>query len=209
MTQDEFTPQEIIEFKIYTQAQMEKDLLSMVEEKEKIDMRGIDLKPIHEDVILVERLDYGEIFSSTILASSQVTSFDRATNQTRHINTREARLKDSWLVRVIGISDTVSAHDVVENKKKAISIGDIAYINSESAYALNVRDAFKFLKDIDVYSRIWTVSINNILYVDKKFDFYKVKEELIRDRHVKSLEYARIARQEKAERSDLGKSRLV
>lgn len=209
MTQDEFTIEEIKEFKIFTKEQMEKEIQEMFDEKEKIDSRSNDLKIVHEDIVLIERLNYGDLFSSVFTLSDSVASYDRATGQTRHVNTKEARLKDSWLARVIKTSTTISMLDVVESKKKTIAKDDIIYINSESAYGLNVRHAETFLKDIDVYGRIWAVSINNVLHVDEAFNFYKVKEALIRGRHVQSLESARIARQEKAERSDLGKSRLV
>jgi len=141
----------------YSKEEMEKDLKNYYDKKQKTLERAEKVLIVHEDLIVVERLDV------KILSTWLVT--DPAADKENQRN--------SWYARVLKVSNVNSQDSVKELKKTLLKPGDIVSVNPDVPYSLNIKDHYE----------IWVLSVDNVLGVDTGFDPDKMMEENLRVRH--------------------------
>lgn len=112
--------------------------------KSDIDKRVASLRMIHENMVIIERLDNKKF--DTVLAADP--------------KGEKKRVRTSWVGRIVRISDIDSFDDLIEMKKKLVKVDEIIYYNPDSAYSLNIKD----------FEEVWVIAVNNILNVDEDFD---------------------------------------
>ena len=118
------------------------------------------LEPVHDDLILIEKLDQRHIQS----AFTAVMQAD-----TRH------QIRISEMGRVISISTVNTPDEEVLAMRDRIKVGDIVRFNGEAAYCLNIWGA----------ENIWLISCRSILFIDRKIDFNAEVERVTK----KTIEY--------------------
>ncbi len=118
------------------------------------------LEPVHDDLILIEKLDQRHIQSAfTAVMQSDV----------RH------QIRISEMGRVISISKVNTPDEEVMAMRERIKIGDIVRFNGEAAYCLNIWGA----------ENIWLISCRSILFIDHKINFNAEVERVTK----KTIEY--------------------
>jgi|SRR3990167_636111 len=119
--------------------------------------RVAKMKLIHEDLIVIEKID--------VQSMQSFLSLDA--------NTRFERIRTSYYGFVLATSMVDTLDALKETKKGLINVSDVVSFNPDSAYSLNVTVP-------DDMPEIWILSVENILLVDHGFDPVKAKENSVR-----------------------------
>lgn len=137
--------------------EIQKEVDKFTAREEAVAKRVSQLRIIHEDVIIINRLDNLETL--TFLAVAE--------------KTRNGYQKDSWYGKVLKISE-VGSGDTVRDQKKAelLKVGDIVSFNPDSAYSLNVAN----------FKEIWILHVDNILVVDLEYNYLESMKENLQKR---------------------------
>lgn len=133
----------------YGQSDLEKEFKEYKLRQDEITQRAASLNIIHEDSLVVQRLDINKFY--TPLASDPAGD--------------KIRKHESWYARVLFISPIFCGDDIRENKKKLVKINDVIIYNSEVPYSLNIK-GFEY----DIY----VMHVNNIICIDRQFDCDKM-----------------------------------
>lgn len=111
--------------------------------------RANQFEIVHEDIILIEKLD---------IASVRSTRIHAATSQA------DTRVRMGYYGRVLAVSSKYPSDDELqERKKKDLKIGDIITFNPDAAYSLNV-----IIPKNE--PSIWLLSVLNIMAIDRAFN---------------------------------------
>jgi len=103
---------------------------------------------IHEDVVVIEKLDIASIRSTRIYTAPQQA---------------DTRIRMSYYGRILSIAHLHQADELQEEKKKNLKVGDIVTFNPEAAYSLNVLIPKN-------EPSIWILGINAIIARDNAFN---------------------------------------
>jgi len=133
----------------YGQSDLEKEFKEYKLRQDEITQRAASLNIIHEDSLVVQRLDINKFY--TPLTSDPAGD--------------KIRKHESWYARVLFISPIFCGDDIRENKKKLVKINDVIIYNSEVPYSLNIK-GFEY----DIY----VMHVNNIICIDRQFDCDKM-----------------------------------
>lgn len=146
-----------MERKEYTQEDADKEFKQYQKEQELILERAACLDIIHEDTVIVQRLDVTKYYTALHLD-------EKGKNMRKH---------EAFYGIVLFVSNVDSGDDIKEGKKKKITQGDVICFNSDTPYSLNLKD-FEW----DIY----VIHINNVLCIDKKFNCEKLYMENLKKR---------------------------
>lgn len=129
------------------QARIKEEIGKMDARNEAIQARVNQMVVVHEDIIVVQKIDVISI--KTFLHFG-----DPLKNQ---------NIRTSWYGIVRKVGEVDSGDDVKEFKKKMLKIGDFVSFNPDAAYCLNV------IVPEDM-PEIWIVGIESVLKIDRGFD---------------------------------------
>lgn len=122
-------------------------LAKIDEEQRKINERVSLMDLIHEDLIVVDKIDVRSM--KTFLHIAQ--------------RDKDASVRTSYHGRIVAISEIDSCDDVKEAKKARLQPGNIISFNPDCGYSLNVTVP----EDMPT---IWVLSVDNVLVRDRGFD---------------------------------------
>jgi hypothetical protein len=142
----------------YTEEQAAVDLQKYKDERKAYDERVKKIIPIHEDEVIIERIDMKEL--STFLSMDPRAEKDR--------------IRASWYGRILRISDVEGDFPVREKKKEMLrqQMGKVINYNPDSSYSLNVSGFYG----------IWVLSIDNVMNVDEEIDIIDLYKKLLEKR---------------------------
>ena len=141
-----------MERKEYRKTDLEKEYKEYTDKQNEILLRAEQLKIVHEDSVVVQRLDINKLYTPIAM--------DPAGDKMRK--------HESWYARVLFISEVDCGDDIKEKKKKLIKLNDIVIYNAEVPYSLNLR-----WYEYDIY----VMHINNVICVDSWFDCDRLYRE--------------------------------
>lgn len=137
----------------YTFEDFQKELSQFHAGIKKTNERAKTLRIVHEAMIIVERIDMEKL--STWLALDGQADEDR--------------IRESFMGRVVAISECPCDEVVNWQKTHAVKIGDVVNYVPDSAYSLNVEDEYA----------LWGMRIDNILIVDTTINYEEKIESLL------------------------------
>jgi hypothetical protein len=131
-------------------------LAKIDEEQRKIDDRVSLMDMIHEDLIIIDKIDVRSMKTFLHLAQKD----------------KDASVRTSYHGRVVSISSVDSHDDVKESKKAKLKPGNIISFNPDCGYSLNVTVP----EDMPT---IWVLSVDNVLVSDRGFDIRASKKKTV------------------------------
>lgn len=137
------------------------DIAVMKDKQKRILKRVSDIVPIHEDIIIIEKIDV--MTYKSIIHVAEAGSQDR--------------LRKSFYGKVLKVSPQDTFDDLKEEKKKNVKEGDIVQFNPDSGYSLNIT----IPEDMP---EIWIISIDNILCIDTGFELDRVAKKTLISRKI-------------------------
>lgn len=141
-----------MERKEYTQADADKEFKEYQEQQRKVIERASQFRIIHEDTVMIQRIDTMKYYTPLALDSAG----------------EKMRKHEAFFGIVLFVSEIDSGDDVKESKKKLIKQGQVISFNADTPYSLNLKD-----HEYDIY----VIHINNVLGEDKLFDCEKLYME--------------------------------
>lgn len=130
------------------------EIEELFQKQEALDKRVEALELIHEEGIIVEKINLQDLSTSLLTPSRG----------------RNDQFRLSYYGRVIQVSKIGTGDDVKDLKKKRVEKGDYIIFNPEAAWSLNINFPQEF-------PEIWLLSIENILVVDKAFKPIEIKKQ--------------------------------
>lgn len=111
-----------------------------------------DLFLVHPYSVIIDRIDTQEINTTIILHSAN----------------EKQRIRLSPIGRVLKIAEIFS-DEKTEQLKNIVQVGDYVFFNPESAFHLEIKDHWS----------LWTIHIDNIIYIEKNYDPVKILENTL------------------------------
>ncbi len=136
--------------------QVDEALSKMDDEFQKRDDRVGQMDLIHEDLVVVDKIDARSMMTFLHLAQKD----------------KEAAVRTSYYGRIIAISKTDSGDDIKEMKKRQLAPGDVISFNPDSGYSLNI------IVPEDMPT-IWVLSIDNVLVRDRGFNLVTSRKKTV------------------------------
>jgi hypothetical protein len=130
------------------------EIVDFFQKQEDLDKRAEALELVHEEGIIVEKINLQDLSTSLLTPSRG----------------RNDQYRLSYYGRVIRVSEVGTGDDVKDLKKRKVSKGDYIIFNPEAAWSLNINFPQEF-------PEIWLLSIENILVVDKAFKPIEIKKQ--------------------------------
>lgn len=134
----------------------EKDYNDYTRRKGFIEKRAMELECMHEDLVLIEKLDQRAVQSMLAL----------------NPNDSRFRLKSSEIGRILSVSSIDSGDPIKEAKKSMFKKGDIVRFAGDASFCLNIWDA----------EEIWVLQVDSILYKDNKMDYDAMMKKVLKDK---------------------------
>lgn len=168
--------------KPYNQEEFDDDMSLFSYRQNKIIDRVKDITPISENVVIVQKVDMKKV--KTFL------HVDGAAEQDN--------LRTSVYGKILKVSEVDTGDDVKEMKKKLIAVGDYIRFNPDAGYHMACPD----------FCELWCIGIDNVIDVDKGFNYEALYEQSLRKRLSVSLESEEASENLQKEREALIKKSL-
>ena len=141
---------------IYTNEMMEKDLKKYQEKMDAMDARVAQMNLVHEDLIIVERIEDEKLMTPLYLDEKA----------------KAMRIHSSFYGRLIEWSRINTGDPVQEEKRSLLKKNQILSFNPDSAYSLNITN----------YPEVWVIGLNNILVIDHGYNPMEMTRAMLEKR---------------------------